>query len=57
VDKKPEILVAGILDTKGKEIKFLEAENQEKLKAHLSRLREEITNLSCYKNICKFLLV
>jgi len=23
VDKKPEILVAGILDTKGKEIKFL----------------------------------
>lgn len=36
-----------------KEIKFLEAENQEKLKAHLSRLREEITNLSSYKNICK----
>ncbi|GAB6273889.1 MAG: hypothetical protein STSR0004_07520 [Peptococcaceae bacterium] len=35
------------------EIKFLEAENQEKLKAHLSRLREEITNISSYKNICK----
>lgn len=35
------------------EIQFMEAENQEKLNTHLARLREEITNISSYKNICK----